>query len=276
MSDSTKSGLGIAAAVIGVLLVLLYTIGALDEPLSSVGLNKGTCAENAFGNKMCGDELKEFCKESYNPELNADTCDEVLSASERKDAAARAEKDDPLAEPEPPPTPKGQSCDEKGINAQEGNEGTCIEEGKRITAVNKDSTLSLKELDAVLVGIEQTKTLGGESANGTYALFTLKVTNKASEPKDLGSLGEQPILSVNGKTYTRDTEAEIGLDGPFGITESEVQPDETVTGQVVFDLPPPASSQLETPKGAGNLALFNFSDEDPETAKSAGVIRLYQ
>ena len=65
----------------------LYATGSLDEPLSSVGLNRHPCAENLFGNTMCGDELKSFCKEFYTSS-NKETCDEVLSPDERPDKPA--------------------------------------------------------------------------------------------------------------------------------------------------------------------------------------------
>ncbi len=36
------------------------------------------CAETLFGRELCGDELVAFCKERYDRQINADTCDPVL------------------------------------------------------------------------------------------------------------------------------------------------------------------------------------------------------
>jgi hypothetical protein len=60
------------------LALVVWSTGALDAPLSSVGLNKEDCAANLFGVKKCGDELLAFCEASYDRELNADACDDIL------------------------------------------------------------------------------------------------------------------------------------------------------------------------------------------------------
>jgi len=65
--------------VIGGALALAWFSGALDEPLSSVGLNSETCIENAFGVKTCGEDAVRFCRKQYDRELNGDVCDDVLS-----------------------------------------------------------------------------------------------------------------------------------------------------------------------------------------------------
>ena len=68
----------VALCVAGALVLLLYTSGALDEPLSDVGLNTQDCAQTLFGQKRCGDELYEWCHEHYDERLNADACDGIL------------------------------------------------------------------------------------------------------------------------------------------------------------------------------------------------------
>lgn len=80
----------LAACIIGI-LILAYASGRLDAPLSTLGLNKSTCAENLFGNKMCGADLVDFCRDNYNPSVNADTCDTVL-ADEGIDPVAIADE----------------------------------------------------------------------------------------------------------------------------------------------------------------------------------------
>lgn len=57
---------------------VLWATGMLDRPLSEIGLNRGTCAENLFGKTMCGSELVEFCRDHYGP-TNRDTCGPVLT-----------------------------------------------------------------------------------------------------------------------------------------------------------------------------------------------------
>lgn len=90
-----RRGRRVAACLCGLVaaiaLVALYASGRLDEPLSSVGLNSRDCIENVFGNRTCGDAAVTFCRENYDPDLNANVCDDVLKdAGEDPTAIAAA------------------------------------------------------------------------------------------------------------------------------------------------------------------------------------------
>jgi RNA polymerase subunit RPABC4/transcription elongation factor Spt4 len=52
---------GLAAAA--VIAVILWFSGALDKPLSSMGLNKEACVQNAFGATFCGEDAERVCRE---------------------------------------------------------------------------------------------------------------------------------------------------------------------------------------------------------------------
>jgi hypothetical protein len=69
---------GLALVVIIIAAYALWQNGNFDTALSHVGLNHTTCAENLFGNRMCGDELVAFCEQRYDPAINGDTCRPVL------------------------------------------------------------------------------------------------------------------------------------------------------------------------------------------------------
>ena len=77
------------------------------------------------------------------------------------------------------------SCEEAGIDVAPRHEGTCNAEGQKAVVVNEESTLELKELKVDLLGVETTKSASSKygetrSASGTYAIFTLEVTNKTN------------------------------------------------------------------------------------------------
>jgi hypothetical protein len=61
----TFSGAAVRNAVIAILaiLVIVWFTGSLDRPLSSVGLNKNPCVQNAFGATFCGDDAERLCEQ---------------------------------------------------------------------------------------------------------------------------------------------------------------------------------------------------------------------
>jgi hypothetical protein len=59
----------------------LWSTGALDRPLSEIGLNKNDCIQNAFGTKFCGDEATRYCENTRDlrelADQPRDVCDEI-------------------------------------------------------------------------------------------------------------------------------------------------------------------------------------------------------
>lgn len=170
-------------------------------------------------------------------------------------------------------------CEELGINAGEMKEGECSEDGSTFVVANRDSTLQLPELSARLVDVEITDSVGGEfesdTANGTFAIFTLEIKNKLHSPVTFDEGQEQVSLVVNENEYTQDFEASNGpLESSFLWIGEPIQPEATQTGDVIFDVPTPIARKIET---EGNLDILNFGDvgtyEQPQ--KAIGIIRTY-
>jgi len=170
-------------------------------------------------------------------------------------------------------------CEEKGINAQVGNEGRCEEDGTTYVVADSGRPLQLEELSATLLDTETTKTASDEygdtkTANGVYVIFTLEVNNKTHSPVYFDSGQEQTALYLGEDEYTEDFEVENwALDDSFLNKFEKLQPGAPVTGQVAFDVPKAALSELH--KG-GNLAIANFSDEGEGEWDPVGIIRTYK
>lgn len=192
--------------------------------------------------------------------------------------AAASTTTEPDEAASPPPPEEETDCDALGIDFDQQREGECEEDGDTFRVVNRDSVLHLPELDVRLVDIELTDTISGgftnDTANGTFAIFTLEVTNKLSTPTEFDEYQEQVALAAMGNTYTQDFDAANGpLESSFLWIQEEIQPDATVTGDVVFDLPDKAARRVEK---EGNLTILNFSDvEAGSPAKPIGIIRTY-
>ncbi len=71
--------IGAVISIVGlILLIAAWRQGTFDRFLYQFGLNAKPCAQNFFGVVLCGDDLVEFCRQFYDPELNAHVCDQVL------------------------------------------------------------------------------------------------------------------------------------------------------------------------------------------------------
>lgn len=170
-------------------------------------------------------------------------------------------------------------CDAQGINSEQGNEGTCVQDGTTLVVVDKGSTLKLKELNVQMLGLETTKSITGEygeskTANGIYVVIELEVTNKMHSPVYFDGNQEQTALYLGENEYTEDFEAENYVqDDSFVNSFEKLQPQAPVAGTVVFDVP---KSMLSSLRRNGNLDIANFSDEGEGDWDQIGVIRTYK
>jgi Domain of unknown function (DUF4352) len=169
------------------------------------------------------------------------------------------------------------SCDEKGINSTELKEGRCESEGTTFVVVNHGGTLKMKTMEVDLLGVKKAKTLssdlGSETASGTYVSFKLKVTNLTHTPVEWES--EQSFLYLDENEYSEDFEVQNGIEQQSVQWKQEsIQPDNTVTGTVTFDVPEKVLKKLYS---EGNLDFVNFGEAGyySEEAREIGTIRTY-
>jgi hypothetical protein len=179
----------------------------------------------------------------------------------------------------PPPDPH--ACETKGIVPIDPSTptGKCTTEGNRFTVVSQNGELKTKSMVATFGGIRTTDSISDPdafdtaTAKGTFVIISLSLTNRLSSPADIGS-DQTSLVLANGKQYSEDFDAENGIDQQsllWKSTEGGLQPDGTLSGDVVFDLPPKALRTLQ--KRGGALVLSELGD-DVNSADRFGVIRL--
>jgi len=141
-------------------------------------------------------------------------------------------------------------------------------------------TLRLKTLSARVEGLRSAGTVatGGTisaTANGEYLIVTLKVTNNTDSPETFdGISSHETELVADGKDFTEAFKAENQADQQSFISQSEaIQPGESATGDVVFDVPPAIAAKVLSGQ-KGGLAILNFGEENSESAPGLGVISL--
>lgn len=170
---------------------------------------------------------------------------------------------------------EAQSCDAKGINAQKLREGPCTDEGgTKVKVVNRDTTLSLPELTVSYGGYTTAETLsssvGTERADGVYVTIRLTITNKLPDPVAFDP--EQVALYLADKTFTPDFDADNMPGDSFVWESDEIQPGNSRTGTVTFDVAPAAARAMDT---SGNIGVAQFSDAGQDAKRRIGLIRTY-
>ena len=171
------------------------------------------------------------------------------------------------------------ACDKRGINEQTRREGTCTDNGVRYTVVNRDSRLRIPELTARLVEVEKVKSIEGESrsvtANGTYVIVRLAITNRLRVPTDVRE--GQVLLTLKAYTYpaaNRDEGNQALRDSFVNQRDAKIRPGETRTGAVVFDIPVAAVRSLGKPRSS--VFVLPFSEAGQEKPGRVGEFRLYE
>lgn len=177
-------------------------------------------------------------------------------------------------------------CNAAGINSAQLKEGTCTSNGQTVVIVNKASSLHLKSLDANLVGTAAHDSLGsgtGQSAtaNGKFEILTVTLRNKLDSPQTWQNgqaILTLPTSATHNATYSEAFTAENGPDQNScqwkagGISSGPIQPGESITCDVIFDVPPSGSL---TARGA-NLLIENFGESDTSNpTMPLGIVRTY-
>jgi hypothetical protein len=179
-------------------------------------------------------------------------------------------------------------CNSLGIDGSQHKEGYCKQGSKSFQVVNSTSTLKLKSLTAKLNGASSADSLSADegtetaTAHGRFVIFNITVSNRLDSAQSInlaGSNSSQISLLLGKRDYSDAFDAENGPDPQScvdvtGIGGSEIQPGESATCDVVFDVPTSAVAQAAK---TGNLDVLNFGDDfsgDSPTG-TFGVIRTY-
>jgi hypothetical protein len=173
------------------------------------------------------------------------------------------------------------NCDFKQITAGARREGTCAARGVAITVVNRAHRLHGREYDARVLSVRRAKRLGQARANGTFVIVGLRIKNTLAAPHEFDRRSDLVFLLVDKKYFgeSREAEGNPAL-SPFRLRRADLQPDETATGTVVFDLPLEHAKHLFAQ--GSNLIFVNSSDEakqfptGTQPLKALGYVRLWK
>jgi hypothetical protein len=157
----------------------------------------------------------------------------------------------------------------------------CTLGGVSFTVAHGTQTLRLKTLALNITGVRTTSTVANNSisatAKGEFLIVTISVTNKTTSPEtfDGGGFQQQSELELDGASYTESFHAENQADAQSFITNnSPIQPGESATGDLVFDVPP-AEAAKATTDSRDVLIIGNFGDDlSQQQPSKLGLIAL--
>lgn len=177
-----------------------------------------------------------------------------------------------------PSTDSTTTADGSGDTSGDGSGDTSTTTAPTNTA-NAGGTLKLDSLSAKVVGVriehQLSSDMGVKTAKGKFVIVTLAVTNKAHSPQSWGS-NQSALVAANGDNYSEDFDVENGVDQnsllwtASGNLNGSAQPGQTVTGDVVFDVP----SNVRV--SGGSIGIVNFGDDTSylDQASQVGEIAL--
>jgi uncharacterized protein DUF4352 len=177
-------------------------------------------------------------------------------------------------------------CAFKGITAGPRREGTCVARGVAITVADRAHWLHGKDYDARVLGMRTASKLragasGTIHPHGRFVIVSLSVKNTLDSAHEFDRRSDLVFLFVDGKYFSEraDAENDPAL-APFRLRTTAVQPDETATGTVVFDVPAQHAKHLSA--AGSDLILVNYSDEakgfptGKQQLQTLGYIRLWK
>jgi hypothetical protein len=112
------------------------------------------------------------------------------------------------------------------------------------------------------------------NARGTFVVVTIAVTNATTSPQtfDEGSSTSQGSLEIGKNSYSVSFDAENTNDpNSFVTNDNAIQPGETRTGTIDFDVPSSAARQAYE---HGALFVVDFG-ESVDSAQTAAVLKFF-
>ncbi len=230
----------LAAGAVVASAVAVWLTGALDRPLANIGLNNRTCIEPLLGDPLCGDDAVAFCRDRYNPDINADVCGDVLreagvdvAAVERRQAEQEREERAALEERLERDAREQERQDREDALAKQEAARNDGEVGQRTRVNDVAFTVNAFETAQSIPG-----SLGPIAARQGRKLVVARFTyeNIGEEPLDLlcGGRGFR-LVDDKGRRFTVS-------DDNFEAAENEeacgggIQPGETDDAAAVFEV----------------------------------------
>jgi hypothetical protein len=161
-------------------------------------------------------------------------------------------------------------CAQSGIDPDSGKEGTCRVGDREITVVDSGSELTTPVLKAHVTSVADSAQIKSSleygtdnTARGRFLIVTYELTNSGNSPiEDL-----EPMLTVDGKTYSNDHHVEYDL-YPEDEKPLPLQPGDSTTIKTAFDVSPEV---VDAARDHGALVLPAEADDSGYLSVDGGA-----
>jgi len=133
------------------------------------------------------------------------------------------------------------------------NVSQCSSDGVTAALAHGTGVLHLKTLDAQVVAVRKETSISNgagisATARGVFVIVALKVTNTSASPQNFdGIASNQTLLDLNGDSYSEALDAENQADQQSFLSQGDtIQPGESLTGDLIYDVPPDRASNITT------------------------------
>lgn len=198
---------------------------------------------------------------------------------EAADLAGTSTPTSPLKPPRRGRTDPHKSCDAQGINSTQLGTGACTEEGVQYVVANYGGVVRLRTIAVTIVGVG----VAPADENGrrtvppqrdAFLRFKLQVQNRDRVPHRFDF--NQTMLGIGASNYLERIDVERRVHPESLAHAGTMQPGETLTGDVLFDITEPDYRELQR---RGRFFVWNFGDHASaqlsRRAGQLGQIRLY-
>jgi len=173
------------------------------------------------------------------------------------------------------------SCEARGINVEQGREGTCIRDGTRFTVVDKGHVLRLREVTVRVLDVSTRSSLSGPvgvvkpEKGATFVLVELLVRNKSNTPEVFNRSEKQVRVLVAGAGFPVAPGGESVVPSSFFNQNRTLKPGQSQKGTAVFKMKSTAAQALELRGADPQVLIWNFSDATGQKPAN-GAVRLWQ
>lgn len=199
---------------------------------------------------------------------------------EGADLAGTSTPTSPLRAPRRGHTDPRKSCDAQGVNATQLGTGACTEGGVQYVVANYGGVVRLRSIAVSIVEVgvapadEDGRGRKVAPQRDAFLRFKLQVQNRDTVPHSFGF--NQTMLGIGADNYLESVEVERRVHRESLAHAGTMQPGETLTGDVLFDITELDYRELQR---RGRFFVWNFGEHGSAQISrrvgQLGQIRLY-
>lgn len=212
---------------------------AAISPLAAIAVGLGiagcstsseTCAKPLLGDKLCGDDLVQWCKQHYDPQINEDTCGQVLRDAGEDPAAIIAAQREKQRRTQAAAQERQRQADLQA--ARQAEIPATIGQSRKVG----DFRLALESIeDQASVSDPSGYSTSRPKPGHHYTIAHVRIRNDQDKPESLCLYENARLIDGKGRAYSPASQATttVSADSTCG---DDLQPGDSITIPLVFEM----------------------------------------